>query len=131
MGYDVSNVVSVGSSTSSDSRSYFSNYGQTSVDLFAPGSGILATFLNLSYASISGTSMAAPVVAGAAAVLWAAMPAGTDYGQVITGLLDHVDPVPAFESVSVTGGRLNLLNAMEGLAAPHPMRRRVSPLWLG
>ena len=120
MGYDVSNVVSVGSSTSKDSRSYFSNYGQTSVDLFAPGSGILATFPNLSYASISGTSMAAPHVAGAAAVLWAAMPAGTDYGQVITGLLDHVDPVPAFESVSVTGGRLNLLNAMEGLAAPAP-----------
>ena len=120
MGYDLKNVVSVGSSTTSDSRSWFSNYGQTTVDLFAPGSHILATFPDNSYSSISGTSMAAPHVAGAFAVLWAALPPQTAYLDVISGLLEHVDPVAAFETVSVTGGRLNLLNALETLADPAP-----------
>ncbi|MBL92101.1 MAG: hypothetical protein CMH56_09880, partial [Myxococcales bacterium] len=120
MGYDIDNILSVGSSTGTDTRSYFSNYGQTTVDLFAPGSGILATFPNSAYASISGTSMAAPHVAGAAAVLWSALPPNTAYRDVMTGLLENVDPVEAFASSSVTGGRLNLLNAMSELASPAP-----------
>jgi cell wall-associated protease len=49
--------------------SYFSNYGQKTVDVFAPGSGISTTVLNNNYAKSSGTSIAAPVVSGVAAVL--------------------------------------------------------------
>ena len=63
------NAITVGSTTSSDSRSSFSNYG-TCVDIFAPGSGIYSSTMNTSssYASWSGTSMASPHVAGVAAL---------------------------------------------------------------
>jgi serine protease len=65
----VSQALTVGSSTSSDARSSFSNYG-TCVDLFAPGSSITSAWSTSDTATntISGTSMAAPHVAGAAAL---------------------------------------------------------------
>jgi len=63
------NLLCVASSTVSDSRSYFSNYGPDYVHVFAPGSDILSTFPNNEYASISGTSMACPQVSGLAALI--------------------------------------------------------------
>ena len=63
------NAVTVGSTTSSDSRSSFSNYG-TCLDIYAPGSSITSAWYTSNSATntISGTSMAAPHVAGVAAV---------------------------------------------------------------
>jgi len=65
----VAEAITTGSSTSSDSRSSFSNWGSC-VDIFAPGSSITSTWINgnNSTNTISGTSMAAPHVAGAAAL---------------------------------------------------------------
>ncbi len=65
----VNNAVTVGSTTSSDARSSFSNYG-TCVDIFAPGSSITSAWYTSNNATntISGTSMASPHVAGAAAL---------------------------------------------------------------
>jgi len=62
-------AITVGSTTSSDSRSSFSNYGSC-VDIFAPGSSITAAWIgsNTAIRTISGTSMASPHVAGIAAL---------------------------------------------------------------
>merc|ERR1712012_436974 len=65
----VPNAITVGSTTSTDQRSHFSNMGRC-VDIFAPGSAVLSCAINDDSASrvASGTSMACPHVAGAAAV---------------------------------------------------------------
>jgi subtilisin family serine protease len=72
------NALTVGSTTSSDSRSSFSNYG-TCVDVFAPGSNIRSSTMTTtsSYANWSGTSMASPHVAGVAALYLASNPSAT------------------------------------------------------
>ena len=109
--YDEPNVIGVASSTRTDGKSGFSNFGLTSVDLAAPGSSIRSTVVGGGYASFSGTSMATPHVAGAAALVAAIQPT-YDYAQIKARLLDTVDPVAEFSGLSVTGGRLNAHDAV-------------------
>jgi len=72
------NAITVGSTTTTDARSSFSNFG-TCLDLFAPGSGILSAWFtsNTATATLSGTSMASPHVAGVAALYKQANPSAS------------------------------------------------------
>jgi subtilisin family serine protease len=102
----------------------FSNYGQNNVDLFAPGYQIYSTAPNGGYENANGTSMAAPVVSGVAALLWSCYPNLTAVqvkqilmnsvtkhtGKVILpGTTDKVK----FTELSVSGGVVNAEKALK------------------
>ena len=103
-------VVAVAAITASGARASFSNYGRTSVDLGAPGSGVYSTLPGKngtsSYGSYSGTSMATPHVTGAAALYAASHPLATA-SEIRAALLGDTVPTPSLDGRTATGGRLN------------------------
>jgi subtilisin family serine protease len=104
-------VVGVAATDRDDTRAPFSNYGDY-VDISAPGVDIYSTWLNNGYEYMSGTSMAAPFVAGAAAVLKAKFP-GFTAGQLYDRLRFGADDIGARGKDEYTGyGRLNLFRAL-------------------
>jgi len=118
--YQIDNVVSVAYFTRSNTLGAFSNYGLTNVDLAAPGDQIYSTFNSSDSAywpptglaiNLAGTSYAAAYVSGAFALLCAQYPTET-HTQIIARLLRATDPVEALAGKCVTGGRLNLRNAL-------------------
>lgn len=123
--YDLDVIVSVASTDRNDDLSVFavgaSNYGATTVDLGAPGSAILSTIPGNAYAAYSGTSMASPHVAGAAALLWSINPEITPL-EMKTILMDSGDELTALDGKTVSGKRLNLVNALAD-ADPTPSFR--------
>jgi len=113
------NVVCVGASDNQDQPAAFSNFSAVSVDLFAPGISIWSTLPDGDYGRASGTSMAAPHVAGAAALALAANPIVTT-AQLRTALLDSADHPFDLAGLSVTGGRLNADTTVQAAAAMTP-----------
>jgi subtilisin family serine protease len=116
--YDVPLVISVASTDANDSLSTFSCWGPTTVDLGAPGSGILSTLPGNSYGVYSGTSMATPHVSGALALMLSLHPAMTGPSAKVM-LLNSVHPISALMGRTVTGGRLD---AFAMLAEPDSIR---------
>lgn len=108
--YDLDNIVSVAASDDNDQFGLFSNYGAESVDLLAPGVDILSTVPG-GYDYYDGTSMAAPHVAGVAALLLAQDPTLTPT-ELRARLLDSVDPLTNAQGWVASGGRLNAYNAL-------------------
>ena len=118
-GYDLDNIISVAASTPQDVRAGFSNYGSSKVDLAAPGQGIYSTTPANGYGWKSGTSMATPMVSGAAAMVLAVNPELT-WQQLKASLLDSVDVLGGWNGLVGTGGRLNLARAIEEVVQPPP-----------
>jgi subtilisin family serine protease len=114
--YPEPNVICVAATDATDSLAYFSNVGPTTVDLAAPGVSILSTWRGGDYYSASGTSMATPHVAGAAALVWSRNPA-LAAAQVKAALLGSVDSLGL---PLVSGGRLNVARAVGSVTAPPP-----------
>ena len=115
------NIIAVAASTTDDQLASFSTYGLTTVDLAAPGEevgGTMPLFVDpaFPYALGSGTSFAAPHVAGAAALLLARNP-NLSYAQLKDAILSSVDPLPAFTGKTVSGGRLNVYRALSAVPA--------------
>ncbi|MGW0121385.1 S8 family peptidase [Streptomyces sp. NPDC003327] len=114
----VTEAITVGSTTSSDARSSFSNYG-TVLDLFAPGSSITSAWNTGDSATntISGTSMAAPHAAGAAALYLGNNPTATP-AQVSTALVNAA--TPNVVTSPGTGSPNRLLYVGDGGTTPPP-----------
>ena len=104
----------------------FTNYGKKSVDVFAPGVDIYSTVPDNGYEKLSGTSMASPVVAGLAALIWSRYPelkakevreiivrSYADYKKtkVILPSSSEKPKTTKFKKLSRTGGIVNALNA--------------------
>ncbi|MBE7538919.1 MAG: immunoglobulin domain-containing protein [Opitutaceae bacterium] len=107
VGFGLSNIIGVASTSLSDTLSDFSNWGLSSVHLGAPGTGILSTVLNNLYGVKEGTSMAAPMVAGAAALLRSAEPS-LGATQLKARLISSAKALPGLANRVVSGGRLDL-----------------------
>ncbi|PSC70176.1 Extracellular basic protease [Micractinium conductrix] len=110
------NVVAVAATLPSGERASFSNYGPASVHIAAPGVGILSSTnpSDSSYGYKTGTSMATPLTAGAAALLYAAKP-GATVAEVRNALLNSVELLPSLAGVVSSGGRLNVRRALAAL----------------
>ncbi len=113
------NTITVASMASDGTRSGFSNYSPNYVDLAAPGSSILSTTPGDTYQLFQGTSMAAPHVTGAAALIAAAHLTETA-AQVKARILDYVTPNANFNGLVAKNGHLNVNAAIRGTTPPPP-----------
>ncbi len=113
--YEYDGVISVAASDFNDNRAFFSNYGKRSVDIAAPGHIILSTTLGKKgYAYMSGTSMAAPHVAGVAAMILGLQRDKFDRApeKLRKFLMNTSDRKVSLNWAIISGGRLNALNAV-------------------
>ncbi len=111
--YNLDNIIAVASLTSSGARSSFSNYGLVSVDLGAPGSSIVScsNSSDTSYATLSGTSMAAPHVTGVVTLVWSKN-LSWNWLTVKNKLMTTTRPMSSLSGKCVTGGEVNANNAI-------------------
>ena len=119
--YDSDAVMAIASTDRNDNMSSFSQWGQRSVDMGAPGSSILSTTPGNSYDTYSGTSMATPHMTGAAALVWSINPDLTR-GEMKQLLMDSGDFNADLSGKTVGGTRLNLATALD-MADPSPSYR--------
>ncbi len=135
--YKFENVISVAAIDNQGEKAGFSNYGNITVDIGAPGRGILSTVPGVpgdsgiitvsgavydkgSYAYISGTSMAAPHVAGIAALLLSKNP-DLAPEQIKTAIMEAVKPLDGLKSMTVAEGIADAFAALKKIAPEKPL----------
>lgn len=112
--YNFVNQINVAASTTAGFLIGFSNFGQKTVHVAAPGVGIYSTIPSNQYETMSGTSMAAPLVSGAAALLWGAIPSATA-AQIKSALMTTVTKNASSPLPVTSGGVINVANALTQL----------------
>lgn len=112
-GYDIDSIITVAATDTNDLLASFSNYGLTSVDIGAPGVDIYST-MNFEGMNtlMSGTSMSAPIVAGAAA-LYLSLHPDADARAIKAAILRTAEPLPSLRGWIMSGARVNI-NALLG-----------------
>lgn len=122
------NIIAVASTNESDELADHSDWGKNDVDLGAPGEALYTSDLGGGYVSFKGTSAAAPVVTGAAALVWSANPQ-LSHIEIKRLILDSVDPVPGLGGKVLSNGRVNVAQALR--AAPSGLRMKEGPSGAG
>lgn len=100
-------VVGIASTTDSDSRSSFSNYGSADVWIAAPGENVISTYPGGTYGSESGTSFSSPLVAGTVALMLSAKQSSLNQSQAASALANAQVLTP-----DLNHGRLNVYQAV-------------------
>ena len=124
--YDLDNLIAVANIRYDGELDPTSSYGAASVDLAAPGSYILSTTPGDTYSYMTGTSMAAPMVSAAAAMVYSAFPKAT-LADVKDILLASVHKLDSLTGRTATGGMLDLGAAMAGDATASTGRAWAEP----
>ena len=109
--FELDNIISVANLRFDGQLDRASNYGVRSVDLAAPGNYILSTITGNDYAYMSGTSMAAPMVTGTAAMLYSC-DASLSLMDVRNRILQSARPIESLSGKVATGGMLDAGAAM-------------------
>ena len=110
--YDSDNILSVAATNEENTLTTFSNYGDVSVDVAAPGDLIYSTLPGDQYGRLSGTSMAAPLVTGIAALMLAEDP-GLTVDTLKSLLIAAADTT--FPTETTSGGRINANTALQSV----------------
>jgi subtilisin family serine protease len=125
--YLPSNLVFVAATDNQDHLASFSDYGKYTVAVGAPGVDITLQIPGGLYASLSGTSFAAPMVSGIAALLKSAKPTAT-MGQIKSAILNSGDLDPALTNKTITGRRVDAYRALTYLLGIKTIQGAVTQL---